>query len=403
MSDTQYDTRRAVRVILVGSLIVFLAVGLRASFGLFMQPMGLANGWSRDVFSMAFAIQNLVWGVMAIVLGAVADRFGAGRAIVLSALSYAVGYIGLRYATTNLELYFYAGLMIGVGQAGTTFAVVLPVVARAVPPASRSTAMGIAGAAGSLGQFLVVPVSQAFITTMSWSGALWALSALVSIILPLAWFLRGKSPGAASPGMSLGSAVREALGDTSYHFLFWSYFVCGYQTAFITLHLPAYVVDKGLTPTNGAVALALVGLFNVFGSFWAGKLGGKHSKKLLLAGIYWGRGLAIVFFMTAPIAPWSLYIFASVMGLFWLGTVPLTQGLIGDIYGYRFAATLSGIVFLGHQVGSFLGVWLGGKMYVTTGSYDLVWWTGVALSVVAGLLCLPLRVPARLVVEPARS
>lgn len=402
-TSPQYDSRLAARAVLAGSLIVLLAVGIRATFGLFMQPMGVANGWSRDVFSMAFAIQNLVWGVMAIVIGAVADRFGAGRAISLSALSYALGYIGLRFATTGLELYLSAGILIGIGQAGTTFAVVLPVMARAVPPASRSVAMGIAGAGGSLGQFLIVPTAQGLITSLSWSGALWALSVLVSIIVPLAWFLRGKSTGGSSTSASLSGAIGSALRHSSYHFLFWSYFVCGFQTSFITLHLPAYVVDKGLSPANGAIALALVGLFNVFGSFLAGKLGGKHSKKLLLAGIYWSRGLAIIFLLTAPLAPWSLYLFASAMGLFWLGTVPLTQGIIGDFYGYRFAATLSGIVFLGHQVGAFLGVWLGGKLFVMTGAYDVVWWLGVALSVVAGLLCLPLRASPTIQMQPARG
>ncbi len=386
------DTRSAYRMLIAGTLIVVCAMGIRATFGLFMQPLGIANGWGRDVFSMAFAIQNLVWGLFGIVMGTVADRWGAGRAIAISVVAYALGLIGLRFATTEMELYLTAGLMIGIGQAGTTFAVILPVVARSFPPASRSTAMGIASAGGSLGQFLIVPSGQFLIGAMDWTGALWALSLLIAVGLPLAWNLRGK-PSADMGGreLSLGAAVQGAISDRSYQFLFASYAVCGFHTAFVTLHLPAYVMDKGLTAANGAFALALVGLFNTFGSFWAGKLGGKHSKKMLLAWVYWARAIGILFLMSVPLTPLTLYIFAAWMGVFWLGTVPLTQGLIGDIFGLRYAATLSGVVFLGHQIGSFLGVWLGGRLYVTTGSYDVVWWMSVALALIAGALCLPVK------------
>lgn len=394
--------RGAMRTLIMGTIIVVFAMGIRATFGLFMQPLGIAHGWGRDVFSMAFAIQNIVWGVFAIVMGTVADRYGAGRAIAISIACYAAGLIGLRFATSELELYLTAGVMIGIGQAGTTFAVILPVVARAVPPASRSTAMGIASAGGSLGQFLVVPSGQFLIGTLDWPGALLTLSMALGACLPLVWFLRGK-PAAASDvrELSMGQAVRGALRDRSYHFLFWSYAVCGFHTAFITLHLPAYVLDRGLSAGNGAMAIALVGLFNTFGSFWAGKLGGRYSKKRLLAWTYWARSLGILFLLSVPLTPLTLYIFAAWMGLFWLGTVPLTQGLIGDIYGLRFAATLSGMVFLGHQVGSFLGVWLGGRLYVTTGSYDVVWWLGVVLALVAGALCMPVREQPR--AQPAAA
>ncbi|MBU4612684.1 MFS transporter [Achromobacter sp. GG226] len=386
------DPRQAVRMLIAGTLIVVVAMGIRATFGLFMQPLGVAHGWGRDVFSMAFAIQNLVWGLFGIVMGTIADRYGAGRAIVISVLAYILGLIGLRFATTEMELYLTAGLLIGIGQAGTTFAVILPVVARSFSPASRSTAMGIASAGGSLGQFLVVPSGQFLIGQFDWVGALWALSLLMAVGLPLAWSLRGK-PAADAGGreLSLGAAVRGAITDRSYQFLFASYAVCGFHTAFVTLHLPAYAQDSGLTAANGAFALALVGLFNTFGSFWSGKLGGIYSKKHLLAGVYWARGLGILFLMSVPLTPTTLYVFAAWMGVFWLGTVPLTQGLIGDIFGLRYAATLSGVVFLGHQIGSFLGVWLGGQLYVATGSYDVVWWLSVALALIAGALCLPVK------------
>ena len=393
MSSTTSSTTDtlSVRTIVLGTLVVLLAMGVRATFGLFMQPMGLAHGWSREVFSMAFALQNLVWGVACIFMGILADRYGSGRTIAPGAVLYMLGMIGTRFATDETTLYLSAGLLVGLGQAGTTFPVILPVVARAVPPAYRSTAMGIASAGGSLGQFAVVPTGQALITGLDWPGALWVLSLFVACAAPLAYFLRGRPQAHGGPQQSLAAAVRQAVRHPSFHFLFWSYFVCGFHTAFITLHLPAYVTDGGLTPGQGATAIALIGLFNVLGSFYAGKLGGQYSKKRLLAVVYGMRAFGILLLLWLPLSPWVLYAFAAWMGLFWLGTVPLTQGLIGQIYGLRYAATLSGIVFLGHQVGSFIGVWLGGYAYARTGNYDLVWWLGVALAVAAALLCLPVR------------
>lgn len=380
----------SLRTLLVGTVIVLLAMGVRATFGLFMQPMGLAHGWGRDVFSMAFALQNLVWGVACIFMGMLADRYGSGRTIALGALLYVVGMIGTRMATDEFSLYMTAGVLVGLGQAGTTFPVILPVVARSVPPAYRSTAMGIASAGGSMGQFLVVPAGQVLISGLDWTGALWALSLLAGAGIPLAYFLRGK-PAAHAGGQSLSAAIRQALQHPSFYFLASSYFVCGFHTAFITLHLPAYVADGGLNAGHGATAIALIGLFNVFGSFYAGKLGGRYSKRLLLAAVYGLRAFGMLLLLVMPLSPWVLYAFAAWMGLFWLGTVPLTQGLIGQIYGLRYAATLSGIAFLGHQVGSFIGVWLGGYVYDRTGNYDLMWWSGIALAIIAALLCLPVR------------
>jgi predicted MFS family arabinose efflux permease len=372
-------------------LVLLLAMGVRATFGLFMQPMGLANGWSRDTFSLAFAIQNLVWGFGAILLGAMADKFGSARTIALAAVLYVVGLLGTRFATSPLELYLTAGVLVGLGQAGTTFAVVLPVVARAVPVEQRSTAMGIASAGGSLGQFLVVPAAQQMIAHWDWMAAMLVLTAIVGAILPLTSSLRGVPSAGTQQNQSLTTAIREAVGHGSYHLLFWSYFVCGFHTAFITLHLPAYVQDKGLTATHGAAAVATIGLLNVFGSYWAGRLGGLYSKKQLLVWIYALRAVFIAVLLMFPVTPLTLYIFAGGMGLMWLGTVPLTNGLVAQIYGMRYASTLSGIIFLGHQVGSFIGVWLGGKLYVRTGSYDVVWWMGIGLALMAAALCWPIR------------
>lgn len=389
MMKTQSPTPY-IRTLCVGAFVVLLAMGVRGTFGLFMPVMGLDMGWGRDVFSLAFAIQNLVWGAASIFMGMMADRHGAGRTIALGALLYMLGLLGMRFSGDELSLYLTAGVLVGLGQAGTTFPVILPVIARAVPAAYRSTAMGIAAAGGSLGQFAVVPTGQVLISTFDWTGALWVLSLLVALGMPLAVFLKGR-PEEARNAQTLGHAVREALGHKSFHLLFWSYSVCGFHTAFITLHLPAFLIDGGLSATHGAISIALIGLFNVAGCYYAGKLGERYSKKTLLAFVYFLRAFGILFLISMPATPLVAYAFAAWMGLFWLGTVPLTQGLIGQIYGLRYAATLSGIAFLGHQIGSFIGVWLGGYAYQVTGSYTLVWLAGIVLAVVAAVLCLPVR------------
>lgn len=388
------------RTLYIGAFVVLLALGVRATFGLFMPVMGVDMGWGRDVFSLAFAIQNLVWGVGTIFMGILADRYGSGRTIALGGLLYTLGMVGMRFATDEMSLYLTAGVLVGLGQAGTTFPVILPVVARAVPPAYRSTAMGIAAAGGSLGQFVVVPGGQMLISNLDWTGALWVLSLFVAVGIPLSTFLTGR-PEAVRNHQSLGEAVRQALAHKSFHFLFWSYAVCGFHTAFITLHLPAFLMDGGLTAAHGATAIALIGLFNVAGCYYAGRLGERHSKKVLLAATYFLRAFGILFLIALPPSPMVAYLFAAWMGLFWLGTVPLTQGLIGQIYGLRYAATLSGIAFLGHQVGSFIGVTMGGYMYQSTGSYTLVWWVGIILAVVAAILCLPIK--EQTLAQPAAS
>jgi predicted MFS family arabinose efflux permease len=295
------------------------------------------------------------------------------------------------FADSAAALYLSAGVLVGLGQSGTTFGVILGVVARAFPPEKRSLALGMASAGGSMGQFLMVPFGQLLIAHFDWPAALLVLSVVSAFGLPLAFLLRGRTVHVGGPQQqSLAAAFRQALGHRSYHFLFWSFFVCGFHVAFITLHLPSFVVDRGLTAFDGAMAVALIGLFNIVGSYGAGWLGGRHSKKILLGWIYALRAVCIVPLLLFPLTPLVLYVFAAGMGLLWLGTVPLTNALVGQIYGLRYAATLYGIVFLGHQIGSFAGVWLGGWTFERSGSYDLVWWLGVGLALVAATLSWPI-------------
>ncbi len=383
---------RNASVVLAAAIVVLLiAMGVRATFGLLMQPMGLDRGFTRETFSLAFAIQNLVWGLSAPLAGALSDKFGSGRTIAASALLYAIGMLSMAYADSPAMLYLTAGVLVGLGQSGTTFGVLLGVVARAFPPEKRSVALGMASAGGSMGQFLMVPFGQQLIAHFDWHAALLVLSLMASFGLPLALLLQGRSAAAAEQQhQSLAAAFREALGHRSYHFLFWSFFVCGFHTAFITLHLPPYVVDRGLTAFDGAMAVALIGLFNIAGSYGAGWAGGRHSKKNLLGWVYALRAVFIALLLVFPLTPLVLYVFAAGMGLLWLGTVPLTNGLIGQIYGLRYAATLYGLVFLGHQIGSFIGVWLGGWTFERTGSYDLVWWLGIGLALAAAALSWPI-------------
>ncbi len=385
------SSRRPEWVLAAAVAILLVAMGVRATFGLFLQPMSVEQGWTREVFSLAFAIQSIVWGIGAPAFGAMADRYGAGRTVVLGTLLYAAGLAGMAHAQSPSDLYWTAGVLCGLGQSGTTFGVVLGVVARNFSVARRSTALGIASAGGSMGQFLMVPFGQQLIAHFDWYAALLVLSSVMAFGLPLAYMLRGKADSAlAHVHQSLGAAFREAVGTGSYHYLFWSFFVCGFHTAFITLHLPSYVMDRGLTATHGALAIALIGLFNVFGSYGCGWLGGRYSKKNLLVWVYGLRSVFIALLLIFPLTPIVLYAFAAGMGLLWLGTVPLTNGLIGQIYGLRYASTLYGIVFLGHQIGGFVGVWLGGYVFETTGSYDLIWWLGIGLAFMAAALSWPI-------------
>lgn len=382
------------QVLACGAAVVTLSMGIRHGFGLWLQPITQAQGWSRETFAFAIAIQNLAWGFFGIFAGMVADRFGAFRVLVCGALLYGAGLAGMALAPNALVFSLTAGLLIGAAQAGTTYAVIYGIIGRQIDPAKRSWAMGVAAAAGSFGQFLMVPVEGFLISGLGWQEALLALGLFVLLIAPVAFGLREPGfAGGAAPRreQTILQALREAFKYPSFQLLMAGYFVCGFQVVFIGVHMPSYLKDKGLSPQVASYALALIGLFNVFGTYIAGSLGQKLAKRKLLATIYLSRAAAIVLFLWAPLTPTSVYIFASVMGLLWLSTVPLTSAIVAQIFGVAHLSMLGGFVFLSHQIGSFMGVWLGGFLYDRTGSYNIVWYIAIALGVFAALVNLPVR------------
>ena len=387
-------TLSVAQVLLCGGAIVTLSMGIRHGFGLWLQPVTQTMDWTRQSFSFAIAIQNISWGLAGVFAGMVADRFGALRVLMAGALAYALGLVGMAYASTPLLFVGSAGVLIGVAQAGTTYAVVYGVIGRNVPAERRSWAMGIAAAAGSFGQFLMVPVEGFLISTLGWQSALVVLGLIVLTIVPLAWGLRepGFSGGQAPQrDQSITQAIREAFRYPSFQMLTAGYFVCGFQVVFIGVHLPSYLKDHGLAPQVASYALALIGLFNVFGTYASGVLGQRVRKTRILAFIYLARAVAISAFLLAPLTPVSVYVFASVMGLLWLSTVPATNAAVAQIFGVAHLSMLSGFVFLSHQVGSFLGVWMGGLLYDQTGNYDAAWLIAIALGVLAALINLPVN------------
>jgi MFS family permease len=354
----------------------------------------MERGWSREAFALAIAIQNLGWGLAAPVAGVFADRFGAFRVLLVGSLFYAAGLAGMASATSSLGFALSAGVLIGVAQAGTTYAVIYGVIGRNVAPEKRSRAMGIGAAAGSFGQFLMVPVENALIASFGWQAALWMLAAAALIIIPLSFGLREQRSAfapAAGASQSVGAALREAFGYGSFRLLTAGYFVCGFQVVFIGVHLPSYLKDHGLSPGVATTALALVGLFNVIGTYTAGELGQRFPRRYILSAIYLLRSVCITLFLLAPLTPWSVYIFSSAMGLLWLSTVPPTNAVIAQIFGVQYMSMLSGFVFLSHQVGSFLGAWMGGWLYGLQGNYDVVWGICIALGVFAALINLPVK------------
>ena len=381
------------QVLVCSAAIVTLSMGIRHGFGLWLQPVTMDRGWTRETFAFAIAIQNLTWGLVGPFAGMLADRLGAFHVLVIGAALYALGLILMAFASSGLAFTGSAGLLIGMAQAGTTYAIVYGVIGRNVATEKRSWAMGVTAAAGSFGQFLMVPLDSWLISSLGWQQALVLTGCLALAIVPLALGL--KEPKAAvRPGavhQSIGNAVREAFGYRSFQLLMAGYFVCGFQVVFIAVHMPSYLKDHGLSPEVATVALALIGLFNVVGTYAAGTLGQRIAKSHLLAGIYALRSLAIVAFLLLPLTPMSVYMFSGAMGLLWLSTIPLTNAVVAQIFGVKHFSMLGGFVFLAHQIGSFLGVWLGGKLYDSTGSYDVVWWIAVALGVFAALINLPVR------------
>lgn len=392
------------QVLICGAAIVTLSMGIRHGFGLWLQPVTMDRGWSRETFAFALAIQNLTWGLTGPFAGMLADRYGAFKVLLVGALLYAGGLVLMALATSGLAFTGSAGLMIGMAQAGTTYAIVYGVIGRNVAPEKRSWAMGITAAAGSFGQFLMVPAENWLIGAFGWQQALIVLGCLALAIVPLAFGL--KEPAAPPPigtQQSIGQAVREAFGYRSFQLLMAGYFVCGFQVVFIGIHMPSYLKDNGLTPDVATTALALIGLFNVFGTYAAGSLGQRLPKPLILSWIYALRSVAIVAFLLLPLTPTSVYVFSAAMGVLWLSTVPPTNATVAQIFGTRHFSMLGGFVFLSHQIGSFLGVWLGGRLHDSTGSYEVVWWLAVGLGVMAALLNLPVREAAiqRGSVQPA--
>lgn len=352
--------------------------------------MSIDLQWGRETFAFALAAQNLIWGIAQPFAGMIADKFGAGRVLLVGSLLYAVGLLLMASADTALSLDLSAGLLIGLGLSGTSFGVVMGVVGRAASPEKRSTALGIAGAGGSFGQFIMLPYGQTLITAWGWQGALLGLAASTLVIAPLAYGLAGKRVETATQTQSIGAALREAGAHTGFWLLTFSFFVCGFQIVFILTHLPAFLLDRSMTPTVGVASLALIGFFNIVGSYGCGLLGGRFSKKRLLSVLYFGRAIVIAAFILMPISPLSTYLFASLIGLLWLGTVPLTNGLVAQIFGVKYLSTLFGIVFLGHQVGGFIGAWYGGYVFDATGSYQTIWLIAIGLSVIAALACWPI-------------
>ena len=382
------------QLLVCGAAIVTLSMGVRHGFGLWLQPITQAQGWTRETFAFAIAIQNLSWGVFGIFAGMVADRFGAFRVIMGGAVLYALGLVGMALSPTGFLFTLTAGVLIGAAQAGTTYAVIYGVIGRNISADKRSWAMGVAAAAGSFGQFLMVPTEGFLISSLGWQQALLVLAGAVLLMMPLALGLRESSfsSGAAvKRDQTIVQALREAFKYPSFQLLMAGYFVCGFQVVFIGVHMPSYLKDKGLSPQVAGYALALIGLFNVFGTYIAGSLGQKMAKKKILATIYFSRAVVITVFLAAPLSPMSVYIFASVMGLLWLSTVPPTNAVVAQIFGIQHLSMLGGFIFFSHQIGSFLGVWLGGFMYDRTGSYDIVWYVAIALGVLAGLVNLPVR------------
>jgi MFS family permease len=383
--------RSPTTVLVAGCVILCIGFGVRSGFGLFLQPMSLENGWGRETFSFAMAIQNLLWGIFGPFAGGIADRYGAGRMVAMCGIAYVLGLVVMAFTDTPLALHVGSGFLIGLALSGTTFATILAVIGRVTPPEKRSTALGIATAAGSFGQFAILPITQLLISSFDWRFALLGMAAIAALIVPLAYFTRGKAPAHAGPQQSLGEALHEALRERGFHLLFWGYFVCGFHIAMLTVHLPSYVTDNGLRPEHGMTALALIGLCNMVGSFTSGWLGGRFSKKYLLSGIYTARAIAITVLISFPLSALTLYGFAVVIGFLWLSTVPLTNGLVGQIFGMRYAGMLAGVVFFGHQIGSFIGVWLAGWLYDQTGSYNGALVLSIGLGVFAALVNLPVN------------
>ena len=377
-------------IVVCGCLVIFIGFGIRSTMGVFLVPITEQYDWGRSIFAFAAALQNLFWGFSQPIFGAIADRFGSGRVILIGGICYVAGLALMIVSSTPLGFYIANGALIGFGLSGTTFAIVLAVIARAVPERQRSMALGIGSAAGSLGQFVLVPLGNSLILQFGWVSTIAMLSCLMLLVIPLSFVLSGK-PNFSGPEQTLKAAVSQAARHPGYVLLTSGFFVCGFQVTFIGIHLPAYLTDIGLSSNVGAWALSIVGLFNLVGTLLAGYMGNIFKKKSILSFIYLGRAIVIAVFVMLPPSVPSALIFAGCMGILWLATIPLTSGIVSQVFGARYLGTLFGFVFLGHQIGSFLGVWMGGLLFDATQSYEVVWWICVALGVIAALLHWPIN------------
>ena len=388
--------RRSVpMVVAAGCLIGAISFGSRSTMGFFLTPMTTENGWSRETFALAIAIQNLMWGVAQPFAGMIADKFGTARVLSGGALVYALGLALMSQTSDAVVLQLTAGVLVGLGIAGSAFVLVLAAFARLLPERMRSLAYGMGTAAGSAGQFIFAPLSQGFIQHYGWQTALLIMAAIMLVVPFLSSALRGKPKAVPAGGgeadQSIPEALREAFRHRSYQLLVAGFFVCGFQLAFVTVHLPPYLSDLGIPAVYGGYALALIGGFNIIGSLTSGVLSGRMPRRILLSIVYFLRSLVVVFFVLTPASPASVLIFSASMGFLWLSTVPPTQQLVAIMFGTRYMATLFGFVFLSHQLGSSLGVWLGGRLYDATGSYNVVWWLSAALGIFAAIVHLPIR------------
>jgi MFS family permease len=387
------------QVLILGGLMVTLSMGIRHGFGLFNLPITLANGWGRETFALTIALQNLVWGAVQPITGALADRYGALKIMVAGGILYALGLAGMAVSTDALNFTLAGGLLIGLAQTATTYSMVYGILGRNVPADKRVWAMGITAAAGSFGQFLMIPVEQSFLSFFGAQDALLLLALMASLMIPTAFMLREKNFDYQHKlgDQTIKEALKEAMSNPSFRLLTLGYFVCGFQVVFIAVHLAPYLKDlSSVFPSVGApavatTALALIGLFNIFGTYSAGMLGQRFPKRYLLSAIYLGRSIAIIGFLLIPLSPLTTYIFAAIMGFLWLSTIPLTNGIVAQIFGVKYLTMLSGLVFFSHQLGSFCGAFFGGYLFDRTGSYLIVWEIAIALGVFAFLVNLPVK------------
>jgi len=388
-----HSWRTPILVILAGCLIAAIGFGARSSLGMFLEPMTVDRGWSRETFGFALAIQNLFWGLGLPLAGALSDKFGASRVIMLGAVVYALGLFFMGVVETSSMLYLSAGIFTGLGVAFSAFSLALAAMVKVVGPEKRTIILGLGTAAGSFGQVLFSPIAHAFIESLGWSSTLTLMALVVLAMIPLAFLMPSitQSESIKAVDQSLRDALSEAFAHRGFVLLTVGFFVCGFHVAFITVHFPAYVSDLGLDKSIGSYSISLIGLFNIAGSFMAGFIGQRYSKKLSLSSIYFLRALLILALILSPKTPLLILGFASAMGILWLSTVPLTTGIIAQVFGVRYMATLFGIVFLSHQIGSFIGVWLGGVLYDRYGSYDGMWWAGVVLGLLAAIIHMPIN------------